>query len=85
MDQQTLLLIFIGVVAIALLIQMVALSDSCELVARRLHGQIMELWPELTAIIHLSRKTAEKVERYVDVAWRPISIKSVLPATRFWT
>lgn len=67
MDQQTLLLIFIGVVAIALLIQMVALLILV-MVARRLHGQIMELWPELTAIIHLSRKTAEKVEKYVDVA-----------------
>lgn len=68
MDQQTLLIlltIFVAVAALALLLQLGTLL-AMFLTIRRLQTQIMGVWPEIQAIIGVSRRTIEKVEVHVN-------------------
>ncbi len=68
MDQQTLLIlltIFVAVAALALLLQLGTLL-ALFLTVRKLQTQIMGIWPEIQAIIGVSRRTVEKVEVHVN-------------------
>ncbi len=68
MDQQTLLIlltIFVAVAAVALLLQLGTLL-AMFLTVRKLQTQIMEVWPEVQAIIGVSRRTVEKVEVHIN-------------------
>lgn len=65
MDQQTLLIIFIGIAAIAMLIQAATLLGLF-LVARSFQNKLMPLLPEIEGIIGISRRTAERVEKHVE-------------------
>jgi hypothetical protein len=68
MDQQTLLIllvIFAAIAALALLLQLGTIL-ALFLTVRKLQAQIMGIWPEVQAIISISRRTVEKVEIHVN-------------------
>jgi hypothetical protein len=67
MDQTLLivLIIFVAAAALAMLLQLGTLV-AMFLVMRKLQAQIMRIWPEVEAIIGVSRRTVEKVETHVD-------------------
>jgi hypothetical protein len=70
MDQQTLLIvltIFVAVAALALVIQMATLLGLF-VVTRRLHAQVTAVWPDVQAILGVTRRTVENVEKHVDTA-----------------
>ncbi|HEX4167088.1 MAG TPA: hypothetical protein VHZ55_16610 [Bryobacteraceae bacterium] len=65
MDQNTLLTIFVAVAAIALLIQAIALVGMF-LVARDVKAKVFELWPQISEIVGIAKKTAAGAEKHVD-------------------
>lgn len=67
MADQTLLIVlivFVGVAALALLLQLGTLFGMF-LVARKLQAQVMQVWPEIATIIGSVRRTTENVEKQV--------------------
>jgi hypothetical protein len=74
MDQQTLLIIltiFVGVAALAMLIQMGTLI-ALFLTAKKLQGQVTELMPQISAVIGVSKKTADVTLRTIEGAEKHI-------------
>ncbi len=65
MDQQTLLTIFVGIAAIAMLIQ-AAMLLGLFLVARSLQSKLTPMIPEIEGILGISRRTVERVEKHVE-------------------
>jgi hypothetical protein len=68
MDQQALLIlltIFVGLAAIAMLIQAGTLLGLF-VVARTLQKKLMPLVPEIEGIVGVTRRTVERVEKHVD-------------------
>jgi hypothetical protein len=64
MDQNTLLVIFVAVAAIALLGQAIALIG-CLLIARDIRAKIFKLWPEIEIIVAVSKRSADRVETHI--------------------
>ena len=64
MDQNTLLTIFVGVAAVALLGQAVALVGLL-FVARDIKGKVFASWPQIENIIAISKRSAEQVEKHI--------------------
>jgi hypothetical protein len=64
MDQNTLLVIFVAVAAIALLGQAIALIG-CLLIARDIRAKIFKLWPEIESIVAVSKRSADRVETHI--------------------
>jgi len=68
MDQSTqsiFLIIFVGLAALAMLIQSVVLLGMF-FVARDLRAKILKIWPEVESIVAVSRRTVERVEKQVE-------------------
>lgn len=67
MDQTLLivLIVFVAVAAIALLMQLGTLL-AMFLVVRKLQAQVTQVWPEIQAIIGVTKRTAENVEKHVS-------------------
>jgi hypothetical protein len=61
MDQNTLLVVFIGISAIAMLGGAIALIGLF-LVARDIRAKLFKLWPEVESIIAASKRSADRVE-----------------------
>jgi hypothetical protein len=64
MDQNTLLVVFVAIAAIALLGQAIALIG-CMLVARDIRAKIFKLWPEIESIVAVSKRSADRVETHI--------------------
>lgn len=64
MDQNTLLVIFVAIAAIALLGQAIALIGFL-LVARDIRAKIFKLWPEIESIVAVSKRSADRVETHI--------------------
>jgi hypothetical protein len=64
MDQNTLLTIFIGIAAIALLGQAVALVGLF-FVARTIKGKVLASWPQVESILAISKRSAEQAEKHI--------------------
>ena len=67
MDQTLLIVltIFVAAAAIAMVLQLGTLL-AMFLTVRKLQAQIMQLWPEIQAIVGVARRTSEKVETHID-------------------
>jgi hypothetical protein len=68
MDQHTLLvllIIFVGISAVALFIQAATLLGLF-FVARDIRAKVFAVWPEVQQAIGISRRTVEQVEKHVD-------------------
>lgn len=68
MDTSTLLIVlivFVAVAAIALLMQFATLF-AMFMVVRKLQAQVMEVWPQIQAIIGVTRRTIENVEGHIQ-------------------
>jgi hypothetical protein len=66
MDQNLLIVltVFVAVACFALLLQLAVLLGAF-MAARKVQAQVMEIWPDLVAIIGSTRRTAENVEKQV--------------------
>jgi hypothetical protein len=64
MDQNTLLTIFVGITALAMLSSAVAMIGLL-LVARDIRTKLMLSWPEIQSIISASKRTAERAEKHI--------------------
>jgi hypothetical protein len=64
MDQNTLLVIFVAIAAIALLGQTVALIGLL-LVARDIRRKTLALWPQLEEIVAVSKRSVARVETHI--------------------
>jgi hypothetical protein len=64
MDQNTLLIIFIGISALAMLGGAVALIGIF-LIARDVRGKFLQAWPEIQSIIMSSKRTVERAEKQI--------------------
>jgi hypothetical protein len=64
MDQNTLLIIFIGIAAVALLGGSVALVGLL-LVARDIQGKVLASWPQIESILAISKRSAEQAEKHI--------------------
>src|SRR5947209_223452 len=68
MDVQTLLwilIVFVAVAAIALVLQLATLLGMF-LALKKVQGLVTQVWPEIQAIIGVSRRTVEKAETHID-------------------
>jgi hypothetical protein len=68
MDEHTLLIlltVFVAIAAVAMFIQAATLLGLL-LVARKVQEKVMPMMPELAALVGLTRRTAERVEKHVD-------------------
>ncbi len=68
MDQNTLLIlltIFVALAALAMLIQAISLIGMF-LVARQIRAKMFEIWPQLTEIVSISKRTAQGAEKHID-------------------
>jgi hypothetical protein len=79
MDQNTLLVVFVAIVAVALLGQAVALIGLL-LVARDFRTKITALWPQIESIIAVSKRSADRVE--TDIARIGAASISILDITK---
>src|SRR5947209_1993629 len=61
---QIVLTVFVAVAAIALLLQLGTLL-AMFLAVKKLQTQVLQVWPQIEAIIGVSRRTAENVEKHV--------------------
>jgi hypothetical protein len=64
MDQNTLLVIFVAIAAIALLGQAVALIGLL-FVARDIRTKILALWPRIEEIVAVSKRSVDRVETHI--------------------
>jgi len=64
MDQNTLLVIFVAIAAIAVLGQTVALIGLL-LVARDIRRRTLALWPQLEEIVTVSKRSVDRVETHI--------------------
>jgi hypothetical protein len=64
MDQNTVLVIFVAVAAIALLGQAVALIGLL-LIARDIRTKVLALWPRIEEIVAVSKRSADRVETHI--------------------
>jgi hypothetical protein len=79
MDQNTLLVVFVAIAAVALLGQAVALIGLL-LVARDFRTKITALWPQIESIIAVSKRSADRVE--TDIARIGAASISILDITK---
>jgi hypothetical protein len=64
MDQNTLLVVFVALAAIALLGQAVALLGLL-LIAREIRKKIMAVWPQIEDIVAVSKRSVDRIETHV--------------------
>lgn len=64
MDQNTLLVIFVAIAAIALVGQAIALIGFL-FVARDIRAKIFKLWPEIESIVTVSKRSVDRVETHI--------------------
>jgi hypothetical protein len=64
MDQNTLLVVFVALAAVALLGQAVALIGLL-LIARDIRNKTMALWPQLESIVAVSKRSADRIEAHI--------------------
>jgi hypothetical protein len=64
MDQNTLLVVFVALAAVALLGQAVALLGLL-LIAREIRQKTMSMWPQIEDIVAVSKRSADRIETHI--------------------
>jgi hypothetical protein len=66
MDQNTILTIFVGICALAMLAGAIALIGVFA-IARDLQGKLMKSWPEIQSVIASSKRSVETAEKQLNI------------------
>jgi hypothetical protein len=64
MDQNTLLVVFVALAAVALLGQAIALLGLL-LIARDIRNKTMSIWPQVESIVAVSKRSADRIETHI--------------------
>jgi hypothetical protein len=64
MDQNTLLVVFVALAAVALLGQAVALIGLL-LIVRDIRNKTMSIWPQIESIVAVSKRSADRIETHI--------------------